>query len=44
MKMNIKFGTLVLIMLFSISGLFGAGPAPIDFTSYVNPLLGTDEH
>ena len=44
MKMNIKFGTLVLIMLFSISGLFGAGPAPIDFTSYVNPFLGTDEH
>ena len=42
--MNIKFGMLALIMLFSITGLFGAGPAPVDFAGYVNPFLGTDDH
>ena len=44
MKKKIKFGTLALIMLFSITDLFGAEPATIDFAGYVNPFWGTDEH
>ena len=44
MKRNIRSGTLAFILLFTISGLFGAGHAPVNYAGYVNPFLGTDDH
>ena len=44
MKMNIKFSTLALIMLFTVTGLFVVGQTPVNYAGYVNPFLGTDDH
>ena len=44
MNMQIKFGALAYIMLFTIPGLSGAGSVPVNYAGYVNPLVGTNDH
>lgn len=40
----VRFGTLAILLLLSITCLYGAGPATVNYAGYVNPFLGTDDH